>query len=151
MCSSDLGVTGRQAEIINLAYKQRLLTADDWAKLPSMAFQAILRRETDTGIDVQPGDMILVCPNPEQKWRKDDRSPWTTYDGRIPGGNGMAGGQVLAAKIISEGNPASVKITPESGVLFRCPAGGRLHLGSTNGSFAREGFIECKVFKITVR
>jgi hypothetical protein len=58
------GVTGRQAEIINLAYKQRRVTAEDWDKLPSDAFPVTVGRETNTGIDVQPGDIVLVCPHP---------------------------------------------------------------------------------------
>lgn len=62
------GVSGQQAQVITLAYKQRRVTGDDWTKLPGDAL-TVKPLGTGTGIDVQPGDFVLVCPHPDQKWR----------------------------------------------------------------------------------
>lgn len=139
-------VTGQEAQVINLAYTQGRVTAEDWAKLPGEAVKVTLQL-TNTGIDVQPGDFVLVCPHPDQKWRHKSTSSWTTFDGK-PGNNHL---QVLVAQIISDKNPESFTLTRENGVLFECRAAGRLHLGSRAPRRGNEGSIECKVFKITTR
>lgn len=138
------GVTWQQAQVITLAYKQRRVTADDWMKLPGKALKVSLAG-AGTGIDVQPGDFVLVCPHPDQKWRKNQGSSWSAFDG---GGNSA---QVLVAKITSEQNPQTFSLTRDNGVLFECGVKGRLHLGSNAPRRGIEGSIECKVFKITQR
>jgi hypothetical protein len=102
---------------------------------------------TNTGINVQPGDFVLVCPHPDQKWRQNAGSSWTTFDGK-PGNHRR---QVLNASIISDKNPEKVWLTPGKGMLFECRVAGRLHLGSDAPRRGNEGSIECKVFKITTR
>jgi hypothetical protein len=138
------GVTGQQAHVINLAYQQRRVTADDWMKLPGDALKVSLAG-ADTGIDVQPGDFVLVCPHPDQKWRTNRDSYWSTFDG---GGNSS---QVLVATITSDKNPQKVSLTRDNGVLIECGVKGRLSLGSKAARRGSEGSIECKVFKITQR
>jgi hypothetical protein len=142
----DGGVSGQQAQAINLAYMQGLVTAEYWAKLPGEALKVTLSGK-GTGIDVQPGDFILVCPHPDQKWRSNAGSSWTTFDGK-PGNNRL---QVMIAKILSDDNPESFKLTRGKGVLFECQVAGRLHLGSPVSRRGAEGAIECKVFKISAR
>lgn len=144
MNSFQGGVTGQQAQVINLAYQQRRVTADDWTKLPGDVLKVTLAG-ADTGIDVQPGDCILVCPHPDQKWRQNRDSSWSTYDG---GGNSA---QRLIATITSENNPQKFWLTRENGVLFECGVKGRLHLDSNARRRGIEGSIDCKVFKITQR
>ncbi|MGB8854107.1 MAG: hypothetical protein WCC69_11130 [Pirellulales bacterium] len=144
MNSVEGGVTGQQAHVINLAYQQRRVTADDWMKLPGDALKVSLAG-VDTAIDVQPGDFILVCPHPDQKWRTSRGSSWSTFDG-----DGNAA-QVLVATITSENNPQKVSLTRDNGVLFECGVKGHLHLGSKAPRRGNEGSIECKVFKITQR
>ena len=144
------GVTGRQAEIINLAYKQRRVTAEDWAKLPGIAFPLSLGGK-DIDIEVQPGDFILVCPHPTQTWRL-GKGSWTTFDGQTPDTQNTNGRQVLTARILGDADPQKLALTREKGMLFQCTRKGRLHLGSEfNIGRDAEGFIECKVFKITTR
>jgi hypothetical protein len=140
------GVSGQQAQVINLAYTKQSVTADDWAKLPGEALKVTLQG-TNTGIDVQIGDFVLVCPHPDQKWRHSSSSSWTTFDGK-PGKNRH---QVLIATIVSDKNPEKVWLTREKGVLFQCGVKGRLHLGSDAPRRGNEGSIECKVFKIATR
>lgn len=134
------GVTGQQAHIINLAYTQGRVTAEDWAKLPGDALK-VKPLGTGTDIDVQPGDFILVCPHPDQKWRLNAESSWTAPVGKM----------ALVATIKSEKNPEKFPLTPEKGVLFECSVKGRLSLGSNVAFRNSEGSIECKVFKITQR
>lgn len=144
------GVTGRQAEIINLAYKQGRVTAEDWDKLPGIAFPVSLGGK-DFDIEVQPGDLVLVCPHPTQTWRL-GKDTWTTFDGQAPGAQHANGRQLLIARILGDGDPQKLDLTRENGMLFQCTRKGRLHLGSQfNNKGAAEGFIECKVFKITTR
>jgi hypothetical protein len=142
----DGGVSGQQAQAINLAYMQGLVTAEYWAKLPGEALKVNLFGK-GTGIDVQPGDFVLICPHPDQKWRHSAGSSWTTFDGK-PGNHHL---QVMVATIISDKNPEPHKLTREKGVLFECRVAGRLHLGSPGPRRGAEGAIECKVFKITAR
>ena len=134
------GVTGQQAQVINLAYKQQRVTAEEWARLPGAALK-VKPQGTNAGIDVQPGDFILVCPHPEQKWRFNAESSWTAPVGKM----------ALVAKIISEKNPQTFELTKENGVLFECGVKGRLTLGSKTDRRGSEGSIECKVFKIAQR
>ena len=134
------GVSGQQAQVINLAYQQRRVTADDWMKLPGDALK-VKPQGTGTDVDVQPGDFILVCPHPDQKWRLNAESSWTAPVGKM----------ALVAKITSEKNPQKFSLTPEEGVLFECGVKGRLSLGSNVAYRTSEGSIECKVFKITQR
>jgi len=141
----DGGVSGQQAQAIHLAYMQGLVTAEYWAKLPGEALKVNLFGR-NTGIDVQPGDFVLICPHPDQKWRHSAGSSWTTFDG-TPGNKHL---QVMIARIISDKNPESFKLTRES-VLFECGVAGRLHLGSPAPRRGAEGSIECKVFKISAR
>lgn len=144
MNSFQGGVTGQQAQVINLAYQQRRVTADDWTKFPGDVLKVTLAG-ADTGIDVQPGDFILVCPHPDQKWRQNRDSSWSTYDG---GGNSAPR---LIATITNENNPQKFWLSRENGVLFECGAKGRLHLDSNARRRGIEGSIDCKVFKITQR
>jgi hypothetical protein len=134
------GVTGQQAQVINLAYRQGRVTANDWQKLPGSAL-TVKPLGTGTGIDVQPGDFILVCPHPDQKWRLNAGSNWTAPVGKM----------ALVATIISENNPQKFSLTPENGVLFECGVKGRLSLGSNVAFHNSEGSIDCKVFNITQR
>lgn len=140
------GVSGQQAQVINLAYTQGRVTAEDWAKLPGDALKVTLQG-ANTGIDVQPGDFVLVCPHPDQKWRTDAGSSWTTFDGN-PGGNSW---QVLIATIKGDKDPEKFWLTRENGVLFQCGVKGQLDLGSKGSRRGAQGSIECKVFKITAR
>jgi hypothetical protein len=144
------GVTGRQAEVINLAYKQRRVTAEDWAQLPGDVVQASLKAK-DTGLELQPGDFVLVCPHPTQTWRENSASSWTTFDGQVPGTKNATGRQVLTARIQGNGDPQQLSLTRENGVLFQCTTKGRLTLGSVFYPQQAEGSIDCKVFKITTR
>lgn len=134
------GVSGQQAQIINLAYKQQRVTAVEWARLPGNAVK-VKPHGTSTGIDVEPGDFILVCPHPDQKWRLNAESSWTAPVGKM----------ALVAKITSEKNPQNFSLTPENGVLFECSVKGRLSLGSNVARRGSEGSIECKVYKIAQR
>jgi len=134
------GVSGQQAQVINLAYKQQRVTAEEWARLPGAALK-VKPQGTDTDIDVQPGDFVLVCFHPDQKWRINAESSWTAPVGTM----------ALVAKIISENNPQTFELTKENGVLFECGAKGRLTLGSKTVRRGSEGSIECKVFTITQR
>jgi hypothetical protein len=142
----DGGVSWQQAQVINLAYTQGRVMAEYWAKLPGAALKAALHG-IDTGITVEAGDFVLVCPHPDQKWRHSASSSWTTFDGK-PGKNRH---QVLIATIVSDKNPQKVWLTGEKGVLFQCGVKGRLHLGSDAPRRGNEGSIECKVFKIATR
>lgn len=136
------GVTGQQAQIINLAYQQQRVTADDWITLPGDALK-VSTHGADTGTDLQPGDFVLVCPHPDQKWRFSRDSSWTTFHG---GGN-----QVLVATITSDKDPQRFFFTKENGVLFECSVKGRLSLGAKAARKGSEGSIDCKVYKITQR
>lgn len=134
------GVSGQQAQVINLAYMQGRVTAEEWGRLPGAALK-VKPQGTDTDIDVQPGDFVLVCFHPDQKWRVNAESSWTAPVGKM----------ALVAKIISEKNPQTFELTKENGVLFECGVKGRLTLGSKTDRRGSEGSIECKVFKITQR
>jgi hypothetical protein len=138
------GVSGQQAQVITLAYRQGRVTADDWAKLPGDALN-VKPLGTDTSIDVQPGDFVLVCPHPDQKWRFNAAANWTAFDGK------QDERMTLCATITSDKNPQNFSLTPENGVLFQCGVEGRLSLGSKAARRGSEGSIECKVFKITQR
>jgi hypothetical protein len=138
------GVTGQQAHVINLAYQQRRVMAQDWMKLPGNALK-VTPHGTDTGIDVQPGDFVLVCPHPDQKWRQNGLSAWTAFDGN-PDDK-----MVLVAAVTSDKNPQKFSLTPENGVLFECAVHGRLSLRANAARRGSEGSIECKIFKISQR
>lgn len=132
----------QQADIINLAYTQGRFTAEAWTHLPGAAVKVTLRG-TRTDIDVQPGDFVLICPHPDQQWRRDAKSSWTTFHGS---GNSL---QVLVATIVSDKDPQMFYFTREKGVLIECGVKGRLALGSKAERRGGEGTIECKVYKIT--
>lgn len=134
------GLSGQQAQVINRAYMQGRVTVEEWGRLPGAALK-VKPQGTDTDIDVQPGDFVLVCFHPDQKWRFNAESSWTAPVGKM----------ALVAKIISEKNPQTFELTKENGVLFECGVKGRLTLGSKTDRRGSEGSIECKVFKITQR
>jgi hypothetical protein len=138
------GVSGQQSQVINLGYKQQRVTADDWARLPG-AVLTVKPLGTGTGIDVQPGDFILVCPHPDQKWRFNAAANWTAFDGK------QDERMMLVATITSDKDPQKFSLTRENGVLLACGVKGRLALGSKAARRGSEGSIECKVFKITQR
>ena len=142
MDETHVGVSLQGAEMIALAYKQRRVTAEDWKALPGEPIGVTMKEKQDTGIDVKPGDRVLACPHPTQKWRCEPDKDWTTFDGR-PDGN------VVCLRIINPTNAERVEIRHD--VLIRCPIEGRLYIESVWSLPAGEGTIECKVFKVGAR
>jgi hypothetical protein len=149
MEDTQLGVSMRAAEMIDLAYRQRRVKPADWDLLPGDAIEVTIKARKDTGIDVKPGDVILVCPHPAQTWRKAPERDWTTFDGQFPDKQGVDGRQELIARVISQDNPEVLDL--KRGMLLRCRTEGRLFLESFTMNEAAEGAIACKVYKMKTR
>lgn len=145
---TQVGVSIKGAEMIALAYRQRRVSAENWATLPGDVVELTMKEKQDTGIELKPGDMVLVCPHPTQTWRKSQDREWTTFDGRDKKGGGD-GRQQLIARVNNPANTEVIEI--KDNVLFRSPMEGRLYIESRDKSDVSEGAITCKVFKVTAR
>lgn len=148
MDETHVGVSLQGAEMIALAYKQRRVTAEDWKALPGEPIEVTMKEKQDTGIDVKPGDRVLACPHPTQKWRCRPDTGWTTFDGRTDRGDHDGLGDMMI-RIINPANAERVEIKHD--VLIRCPIEGRLYIESRWTQPTGEGTIECKVFKVGAR
>jgi hypothetical protein len=155
---TELGVSMKAAELIDAAYRQRRVTPEDWGLLPEDGIALTMKASQDTGIDVKPGDVVLVCPHPTQTWRKGPERQWTTFDGRFRAGDaggpghGMTGGdlrQELLAKVIGADNTEVIEL--KTSMILRCRIQGRLFLESRDRSDVGEGVITCKVYKMKPR
>lgn len=155
---TELGVSMKAAELIDAAYRQRRVTPEDWGLLPEDGIELTMKASRDTGIDVKPGDVVLVCPHPTQAWRKGPDRQWTTFDGRFRAGDaggpghGITGGdlrQELLAKVIGADNTEVIEM--KTSMLLRCRIQGRLFLESRDRSDVGEGVIMCKVYKMKTR
>jgi len=145
---TQVGVSVKAAEMITVAYNQKRVTVEEWAALPGDAIEVTARERKDTGIDVKPGDRVLVCPHPIQKWRKQLDRDWSTYDGRLTSGH-IDFRQELIGRIISPTNQDLIEL--KNGLLFRGSLEGRLYLEPRERSDAGQGAVECKVFKVNAR
>jgi len=149
MEDTQLGVSRKAAEMIDVAYRQRRVTPEDWGGLPGDVIEVTMKASHDTGIDVKPGDVVLVCPHPTQTWRKMKEREWTTFNGQFRDKQGGDGRQELLAKVIGADNTEVIDL--KTSMLLRCRIGGRLFLESHDRSDVGEGMIACKVYKMKTR
>ncbi len=149
MEDTQLGVSMKAAEMIDGAYRQRRVAAEDWGLLPGDGIEVTTKVRQDTGIDVKPGDVVLVCPHPNHTWRRGPDREWTNFEGQYRDKKGVDISQMLNVRVINQDNVEIIEL--KSGVLLRCRMEGRVFLESSSRSDVGDGMITCKVYKMKTR
>jgi hypothetical protein len=105
----DVGEPGKyltdvQAKVIADALAKGKFTGKDWDALPGKIVEV---KPEGPGVKVgalKKGTICLIVPNPDDKWRSHETSPWTNYKGEGPY-------QILKVKTTSEkGDPQELRL-----------------------------------------